>query len=93
MKATKGEAGYIQARKKATDFESGTGIWNCHRAFDTWYLADAYKTESFDSCRRTWMPSGGKSVGGGNHNLSVSLDCRGTSERDSETCRGFDGCI
>ena len=26
-------------------------------------------------------------------NLSVSLDCRGTSERDSETCRGFDGCI
>ena len=47
MKATKGEAGYIQARKKQLIFESGTGIWNCHRAFDTWYLADAYKTESF----------------------------------------------
>ena len=91
MKATKGEAGYIQARKKQlilkAVLEFGIviallilGIWQTH-------------TESFDSCRRTWMPSGGKSAGGGNHNLSVSLDCRGTSERDSETYRGFDGCI
>ena len=62
MKATKGEAGLYSGAKKTTDIESGTGIWNCHRAFDTWYLADAYKTESFDSCRRTWMLPAAKAL-------------------------------
>ena len=47
MKATKGEAGYIQARKKQLILKAVLEFWNCHRAFDTWYLADAYKTESF----------------------------------------------
>lgn len=93
MKATKGEAGYIQARKKQlilkAVLEFGIviallilGIWQTHTRLNLLTVVAVL------GC----LP-GGKSAGGGNHNLSVSLDCRGTSERDSETYRGFDGCI